>query len=49
MKKNFLMPAERAGHYESPAVTMVEIAVESGFALSNVIEDGDYVDNGEWL
>lgn len=33
--------------YESPALEVVEIAVEAGFALSGVVGGDDYGDGGE--
>lgn len=37
----------RKNLYESPAIEVVEIAVEAGFSLSGVIGGGDYGDGGE--
>lgn len=35
----------RCSRYEAPAIEVIEIEVEAGFALSGVI--GDYGDGGE--
>ena len=37
----------RKNLYESPAIEVVEIAVEAGFSLSGVVGGGDYGDGGE--
>ena len=37
----------RSNRYESPAIEVVEIAVEAGFALSGVVGGDDYGDGGE--
>lgn len=33
--------------YTSPEVEILEIAVECGFALSGIVDGGDYGDGGE--
>ncbi len=38
MKKHF---------YEAPDVEVLEVAIESGFALSGIVDGGNYGDGGE--
>lgn len=33
--------------YDSPVVEIVEVVVEHGYALSGVVDGGDYGDGGE--
>ena len=33
--------------YTAPSVEVIEVAVEEGFALSGIIDGGDYGDGGE--
>ncbi|MBR5200729.1 MAG: hypothetical protein IKW31_03160 [Alistipes sp.] len=37
----------RCSRYEAPAIEVIEIEVEAGFALSGVIGGEDYGDGGE--
>lgn len=38
---------KRKFFYEAPELEILEVAIESGFALSGIVDGGDYGDGGE--
>lgn len=33
--------------YTAPSIEVIEVAVEEGFALSGIVDNGDYDDGGQ--